>query len=182
MAKLAAVTYGEALYELSVEEKKTDAFYEEVQTLRAVLKENPDFGALMNHPKLTKEEKEASVEAVFKGRVSDELTGFLVLLLKKDRYADLNAILEYFISRVKEEKGIGVAKVSSAIPLTDGQKEEVRKKLLETTSYKEMEIDYQVDDELIGGVVIRIGDRVVDSSIRSRLMQMKRELKDIEIA
>ena len=138
MAKLISKTYGEALFELAVEENKMDTFLAEVQTVLMGLKMNPDLYKLLNHPKISKEEKKEVVENIFKGRVSDEVTGFLTLIITKERYKELDAILEYFIGRVKEEKGIGTAFVTTAVLLNEIQKKQVEEKLLQTTSYKEM--------------------------------------------
>ena len=66
--------------------------------------------------------------------------------------------------------------------LRDEQKARLEKRLLETTSYVEFEMKYSVKPELIGGLVIRIGDRVVDSSIRTQLYEMKRELMKLQLA
>lgn len=181
MAKLIGATYGEALFELAVEEGREDEFLEEVITLKELLDENPDFGKLMNHPKILKEEKLEVLEKVFKGRISRALLGFLHLIVSKDRYGEIDAILDYFISEVKQLKGIGVAYVTTALALNEAKKKEIEDKLLSTTSFKKMEMHYQVEEDLIGGMVIRIGDRVVDSSVRSKLFKMQRELLKTQI-
>ena len=69
-----------------------------------------------------------------------------------------------------------MAYVTSAMELSQARKKEIEEKLLSTTSYKSMEMNYSVDESLIGGLVIRIGDRVVDSSIKTKLEGLKREL------
>ena len=181
MAKLVGATYGEALFELAVEEGREEELMNEVILLRELLSENPDFGKLMNHPKVLKEDKLEVLEAVFKGRVSEELVGFLHLIVSKDRYGEIDSILDYFINEVKQVKGIGVAYVATALDLSEAKKKEVEQKLLSTTSFTRMEMHYQVDESLIGGMVIRIGDRVVDSSIRTRLYEMKKELMKIQL-
>lgn len=181
MAKLISKTYGEALFELAVEENKIEMFLAEVQTVLAGLKMNPDLYKLLNHPKISKEEKTKVVENIFKGRVSDEITGFLTLIIAKERYKELDAILEYFIGRVKEEKGIGTAYVTTAVLLNEIQKKQVEEKLLQTTSYKEMEMFFEVDETLIGGMVIRIKDRVVDSSIKTKLAEIQKTLYKIQL-
>ncbi|MDD3368635.1 MAG: ATP synthase F1 subunit delta [Lachnospiraceae bacterium] len=181
MAKLVSTTYGEALYELAVEENKVDVFQEEIQEVRKVLLENKDFAKLMNHPHILKEEKIKVIENVFKGRISDELTGFFILTVEKDRYSNMNGILDYFIEKVKALKGIGISHVTSAVPLTDSQKKEIEEKLLETTSYKTMEMHYKEDPSIIGGLVIHIGDRVVDSSIQSKLASLEKQLLKIQL-
>ncbi len=181
MAKLISKTYGEALFELAVEEGKVDSFVEEIRTVREALAKNPQFDALMAHPKIPKDEKSALVSNVLKGRISDELAGFFKLLVEKDRYKDKDAILDFFQNKVKEVKGIGTAYVTTAEALREDQKWFVEQKLLTTTKYKQMEMHYAKDPSLIGGMVIRIGDRVVDSSIRTKLSDLHRQLLKIQI-
>ena len=108
--------------------------------------------------------------------------GFLTIVVEKDRQNDLLPVFDYFIRRVKEFKRIGAASVVSAVELSEEQKERLREKLLASTDYVMFEMDYQVDPALIGGMVIRIGDRVVDSSIRTRLYEMKKELLQLQMA
>lgn len=181
MAKLISSTYGEALFELAVEENMVDSVAEEVKAVYASFLENDELSKLLNHPKISRQEKISVIENIYRGRVSDSLTGFLVLIVEKGRDQELAAIFEYFLDKVKEYKGIGVAKVTSAVELSKAQKEQIEKKLLATTDYKSFEMNYQVDQSLIGGLVIRIGDRIVDSSIRTRLDQMARCMQNAQL-
>ncbi|MCI8505781.1 MAG: F0F1 ATP synthase subunit delta [Lachnospiraceae bacterium] len=181
MAKLIAKTYGEALFETALEKKKIDEMYEEAQGIQAVLSENPKLVRLFNHPNIIKEEKLQVVEAVFASRLSQEMTGFLRIVIEKGRQNELDGIFDWFIAKVKEHKKIGIAYVTSAAALSDRQKNQVEKKLLATTAYEAFEIHFSVDESLIGGLVIRIGDRVVDSSIKSRLYEMRKELMKIQL-
>lgn len=181
MAKLVSKTYGDALFELAVEENRTDSLLEEIQMVQAVLNENEDFEKILMHPEISNTEKIQVIEKVFKGHTSDALTGFLRIVVTKGRYKDLPEIFAYFIARVKEYKNIGVAQVTSAVPVTDGQKAKIEKKLLDTTHYETMEIDYKVDESLIGGLMIRIGDRVVDSTIKSKLGKLTANLMKISL-
>lgn len=181
MAKLISKTYGEALYTLAIEENKVDEFFEEVVGVLEILLNNQEFSNLLNHPKIGKEEKEQVMENVFKGRILDELVGFFRLIIIKDRYSEMIPILKYFIAKIKEFKGIGIANVETALPLTEAQKKQIEEKLLETTSFQKMEMHYRVDSALIGGMVIRIGDRVVDSSIRTKLSELQKQLMHIQL-
>lgn len=181
MAKLVSKAYGEALFEIAMEEDRGARFLEEVEEIRRILADNPDFDRLMLHPGVAKPEKLEVIKTVFQGRVSDEMAGFLELVVQKERYGDLQAIFQYFIDKMKEEKRIGIAYVTSAVELSDGQKEQVCAKLLATTSYLTMEMHYAVDPGLIGGMVIRVKDRVVDSSIRTRLNDLTKQLLQIQI-
>jgi len=181
MAKLVSKTYGEALFEIAMEQDKAGELMEEIQGIRQVLKENPELDKMMKHPGIPKQEKVKVVENVFKGRISDELTGFLQIIISKERYGDLQAIFSYFIDKVKEVRKIGVAYVTSAVELSEAQKESVKDKLLETTSYLSMEMHYKVDKSLIAGMVIRIGDRVVDSSVRTKIDELTKQLLQIQL-
>ena len=82
---------------------------------------------------------------------------------------------------VKEEKKIGIAYIATAVELSEAQKEAVMQRLLQTTKYESFEMNYQVDASLIGGMVIRIGDRVVDTSIKTKLYELSKSLKKIQV-
>ena len=157
MAKLISKTYADALFDIAIEENQVDALEKEVTLLCQVLQENPELSSLMNHPQILKEEKVKVAEEIFKNRISDELLGLLRMIILKDRYRELDAVLNQFLCNVKEYKGIGVAQVTSASVLTEAQKKAVEDKLLETTAYDSMEMHYTVDASLIGGLVRQSG-------------------------
>ena len=181
MAKLVSTTYGDALFDLALEENKVDELYEEIQALDRSFQENEELLKLLNHPEVIKEEKLSVIDNVFKGRVSDESVGFLRIIVEKDRYRDIPAIFAHFLHRVKEHKGIGSASVTSAAPLTDAQKKRLTDRLLATTGYNTFETNYTVDPGLLGGMIIRIEDRVMDSSLKSQLDRLTRQLSDMKV-
>ena len=182
MAKLIEGSYGDALFELALEQNELDSVAEQVDVLAQSFAENPELLKLLTHPKISKEEKISVIENIFKGRFSDDIVGFLVVITEKDRGAEIENILRYFQAKVREYKKIGVARVLSATELTKEQKKRVEKKLLQQTSYESFEVDYSVDASLIGGMVIRIGDRVVDSSIRTKLDTMAKNLRKVSLS
>lgn len=181
MAKLVSTTYGDALFDLALEENKVDELYEEIQALDRSFQENEELLKLLNHPEVIKEEKLSVIDNVFKGRVSDESVGFLRIIVEKDRYNDIPAIFAHFLHRVKEYKGIGSASVTSAAELTDDQKKRLTDRLLATTRYNTFETNYTVDPGLLGGMIIRIEDRVMDSSLKSQLDRLTRQLSDMKV-
>jgi len=182
MAKLVSKVYGDALFETAMENDKMDVLYEEACAMVSILREHPEFAGLLSSPQIVKEEKVAIVSQIFSGRVSEELMGGLTIIVEKDRQSETIPILEYFIQRVKDYKKIGIAYVDSAVALNAGQKTNLEQKLLTTTPYVSLEMNYRVDPELIGGLVIRIGDHVVDSSIKTRLYELKKDLLKIQLA
>jgi F-type H+-transporting ATPase subunit delta len=181
MAKLVEKAYGDALFDLSVDSSKVDEMFEEAKAVKNILAENKELMQLLTHPKVDKEEKEKVIENIFKGRVSDDFTGFLLLTVKKDRQKFLIKILDYYIDRVKEYKKIGVATVTTAYEMDDAKKKAIENKLIATTSYETFEITYIVDESLIGGMIIRVGDKVIDSSLRNQIETMSRELYKIRL-
>ena len=182
MAKLISKTYGEALFEVAVERSMVDSLFQEVEAVHAIFRKNEEYVRLLNHPKIPVEQKISMLEEAFKGKASKELTGLLITVAEKGRFSEIDGILSYFEERVREYKKIGTAYVTSAIELTREQKASLEKRLFETTSYHSFRVAYSVDTGLIGGLVIRIGDRVVDSSVRTKLGNMAKELSKIQLA
>ena len=169
------------MFELSLEEKKVDALFEEAKVFLEVIRKDDELLKFMKHPKIVKEEKMKTGKEIFDKNFSGEFAGFLMILVQKDRFGEVEKILEYFIGRIKEYKKIGVAYVSTAAPLSESQKEKVEKRLLETTAYETFEMNYAVDEALLGGMVIRVGDRVVDTSIQNKLKNLSKQLSAIHV-
>lgn len=182
MAKLASTTYGKALFELAVEESKVDLLYDEAKLVIAAFDDNKELGRLLNEPKIDKEEKKEVIKNIFSQSVSDDLMGLLVLMVSKDRQKDIVATLKVFEDKVLEYKKIGTAYVTTAKPLSQELKDKLLDKLLKTTDYVSFNMVYNVDESLIAGMVIRIGDRVIDSSIRHKLDELEKELRKIQLA
>ncbi len=181
MAKLVSQTYGEALVELANEEGIASSMLEEIQSVREILKSNPEFVKLMLHPGIAKQEKLQVVDNVFKGKVSDQLTGLIRIVVENERFKEIDSVFQYYIDKVKESQGIGVVYVTTPLELSDKEKSNVVAKILETTDFKTVEMNYSIDKSLIGGMIIQIGDRYVDSSIRNRLDDLTKELLQIQL-
>lgn len=181
MAKLVSKTYGDALFELALEEKKEDSLLEEAKVFLEVIKKDDELIKFMKHPKIVKEDKMKTGKEIFDKNFSKEFAGFLLVLIQKDRFVEVEKTLEYFVGRMKEHKKIGVAYVSTAAALSDAQKEKVSARLLETTDYETFEMNYTVDESLLGGMVIRVGDRVVDTSIKNKLRELSKQLSALQV-
>jgi F-type H+-transporting ATPase subunit delta len=205
MAKLVSKAYSDALFESVLEDTHTEELqttellfdaeehankkeqagverlYQDSQTLKTQLLENPQFLELLKHPDISKEEKEAVLARVFERWMMPELYGLLRLLVEKDRIGWLLDILEDVSERYKAYMNIGVVYVTSPEQLPENKAKEIEKKILDTTGFETLEMHYQTDPSLIGGLVIRIGDRVVDGSVKTRLENMTRKLKNIQI-
>ena len=181
MAKLVSKTYGDALFELALESNQIDELYGEAKQLLKIVQKNEDLAKMMNHPKIVIEEKQKIVEDVFRDRASREMIGLMVMIIAKGHFNEFDGVLKYFIAQVKEHKKIGTAYITSAMELSLAQKDSVRRKLLETTDYVQFDLIYDIDPSLIGGVVIRIGDRVVDGSGKSKQARLTSELSKAKL-
>ena len=181
MAKLVSKVYGDALFEAARDCGKMDEIFEEVQSIGVILEENAELQKILGNPRVMREDKEQMIETIFRGRVSNEIVELMKLMIEKGRYSKIDSVFEYFIGLVKEEKKIGIAYIATAVELSEAQKEAVMQRLLQTTKYESFEMNYQVDASLIGGMVIRIGDRVVDTSIKTKLYELSKSLKKIQV-
>ena len=181
MAKLISKTYGEALFELAVEEEKTEVMLEEITGIKEIFVNHPDYLKFLIHPRISVEDKITSVKEVFDGKIDSQILGFLEIIISKSRTDSMMEILDYFLDRIKAFKGIGVCYVTTPVPLSENKKEAICKKLLDTTSFKEMEMHYDIEPSLLGGMQIRIGDRVVDSSIQTKLNRLQKDLLKVQV-
>ena len=105
----------------------------------------------------------------------------MTVMVTKGRQEEIISVLSYFIELVKEEKKIGTVEVTSSVELDSEQKKQVENKLLATTKYQSLEMNFKVDETLIGGMIIRIGDRVVDGSVKTKLYNLSRELRNVQL-
>ncbi|MCH5251451.1 MAG: F0F1 ATP synthase subunit delta [Lachnospiraceae bacterium] len=182
MAKLVSKVYGDALFSLALEENKLESIWKESVLMKQILEENPEFLSVLCHPEMTQEKKTSALLDVFGQDVSKEIMGLLNIMVKKGRIGEINSVLDYFDVQVKEYLKIGVVEVSTPMPLSEDQKKQIENKLLEVSEYETVSVDYQVDESLLGGIVIRIGNRVLDNSIRSKLDTMARELSKVKLS
>lgn len=180
MAKLVSKVYSDALFEAARD--NLDVVYDEICLLQDVFLKNPNIKSILTAPKVSKREKWEMVCNMFESRVSDTTMGFLHIVMEKNRQAQLEEIFVAFIARVKEHRKIGIAYVKSAIVLNDVWKKAIKEKLLKTTAYTSFEIHYEVDESLIGGLQIRIGDRIIDSTISHHLYELKKDLMNMQLA
>ena len=181
MAKLVSKVYGDALFSLALEEDRLDEIWDAVKGLQTALEENKEFMEIMAHPEMTQEKSRDLVESAFQGKLSETMMGFLQILVKKGRFGEILPVLDHFQSEAKEYIKIGVVYVTTPTELTQGQRSNVEERLRATSGYDSLEMNYIVEPKLLGGIRIRIGDRVVDNSIQTKLEEMTRSLAKVRV-
>lgn len=176
MAKLVSKVYGDAYVSVVSEKNNLIDALEEIKLLKNILLENDEIIELLDSPKLDDEEKTAFIKGIFENHISVDSLGFLLTVIEKKRQTELLPIVDYVIDCIKELLLIGKATITTALELDDAKKERIVDELLKTSHYKSLEVEYVVDNSIIGGIVIRIGDRVVDSSVKTRIEKMRKML------
>ena len=181
MAKLVSKVYGDALFELAVEEDRLKPVWDEVRAVVQALTDNPDFLPTLRHPDMSMEKKQALLKEIFGSELSHDVMGLLDVLVRKNRIGELEKVLLHFDERAKEREHIGIVEVRTPSALSDSDRKKVEARVLEVTEYASLEMNYIVDESLLGGMVIRIGDQVLDNSIRSKLEAMSRQLGTVRL-
>ena len=181
MAKLVSTVYGDALFSLALEKDELDVIWEEVKTIRQAVEENKEFLKLLSHPYMTEDKKCSLLKEVFGDALSQDTMGLLHVMVRKGRIGELLSVLDYFDEQAKAYKKIGVVFVTTPIAMTDSQKQQVEERLRKTTPYETLEMNYQVDKSILGGIIIRIGDQILDNSIRSQMESMSRKLMNVKL-
>lgn len=170
-----ASRYAVALFDLGQEKSKLDIFQEEMKTLRKVTLENRSLENVLNHPRIPADRKKEMVTESFKG-FSDEVIHTLHLLIDRHRTDIMLPLADQFLEKVHTYQGVQEATVYSVRELSEDEKQRLSQTFAPKVGKDSLIIDNRVDPDLLGGVRIRIGNRIFDGSVRGKLDQMEREL------
>ncbi len=169
--------YASALYDLAAETKAVSAVEKDLDSLGAALRESSELAALIRNPRVTRAAAGQAVASVAKLlKVSALTTKFLGVLAANGRLAALPEIVRAFAAIAAAARGEVTADVTSAHALSADQLKALAAKLKEREG-REIKIRSSVDPELLGGLVVRIGSRQIDSSIRTRLNSLAQAMK-----
>jgi F-type H+-transporting ATPase subunit delta len=169
----AGARYAAALFSIAKERGQTDAWASQIQKLGALVDE-PGAMRVLTAPGLSIRQKQEAIESVA-GPLAREVSSLLTLLLERKRIDQLPALAEAFADLVRQAKGNELAEVTTAVPLNDADRQSVAAWLTRYLGHA-VEVRYGVDPEIIGGVVARVGDQLIDGSVRSRLEALRRTL------
>jgi len=178
MAKLVAKTYSDALFEVGIENNSLEVLLEELSFIEETFKEYPDFLELFRTPRVSIEERKATMQMIFGEKISEEMMNFLKIILDKRRASEIFEIKNEFKHAVHRHNNILEATVISTVVLTEEQTEKIVKNMSAVTG-SEILITNKVDETLIGGVVIYVGDKVIDGSVKKKLNDLKEELAQV---
>jgi F-type H+-transporting ATPase subunit delta len=161
--------YATAVFELAVEGKAMDAVAGDLAALKAMMKASPDLTRLVRAPVFSHDDQKKGMAAILSQMGANPLTvQFIFLLAAKRRLFILTDIITAFDAMVARSKGEVRAEVTSARPLSDGELAKL-KEVLKAKLAREPKLETHVDPTLLGGLIVKVGSRMIDSSIRTKL-------------
>jgi F-type H+-transporting ATPase subunit delta len=172
-----ALRYANAVFELAAEERAIEAVESDFQQLKTMLHDSPELARLVRSPLFSREDQARGMEAVLAQVGVSDLTRKLVLLLaQKRRLFALADIIRAFEELLARHRGEVAAEVTSARPLSNEETTELRRMLNDKLG-REPRLTTHVDPRLLGGLVLKLGSRMIDSSLRSKLDGLRAAMK-----
>jgi F-type H+-transporting ATPase subunit delta len=173
MYEYLARRYAVALYEVAEEKNKTDEYINDLKQIITLIKENYDLSQVINHPKISTSKKIEIFKQVFEGKIDKEIISFLLILIEKDRITELETVI-FQMEKVRLEKNNEVvAVVKTVVPLNDNERTSLVDKL-KAKYKKSIILKESIDLSILGGVYVRVGDDVIDGTVKNKINEMKK--------
>lgn len=167
--------YGKALFELAEEEQVLDSVFHDVQTLREVIVDVPELRLILNNPNVPTVEKQQLLHSLL--QEMEEVTRHSFLVITENHHLlELPFIFDAFEEAYYESKRILKATVTTVVPLTSRQKEQLSKKLIQQFGYETVAFYEQIDSSILGGVILEMKHQIIDGSVKTRLETLKKAL------
>ncbi|MGN0993790.1 MAG: ATP synthase F1 subunit delta [Butyricicoccus sp.] len=175
LASIVSERYALSLYEVAKAEGLAEQFLEELRGVAGVFEEYPDYLKVLVIPSIAFEEKKTSLNEVFAGRVHPYMLNFLMLITEKGRVGAIAEMAEAYKELYYFEEGICEVVAVTAAPMTAGNLEKLKEKM-ESVTGKKVVLNNKVDPKVIGGIMVRIENKQIDATIKTRLNELARQL------
>lgn len=170
-----AQKYARAIFEVAAEEGQLREFGAQLAEVNKVITSQPDLQAFISNPQVQTEAKKEVIDKLFKEDLTGFVYNFIMLLIDKRRETLLKEIVAAYQKMANQAQNIVEAKVTVASALTKAQEARLIQKLQETTG-KTVVVDTTVDKGILGGVIVRIGDKLIDGSVMRQMQALKAQL------
>jgi F-type H+-transporting ATPase subunit delta len=171
--KGSAVTpYADALMSLAQSQNLTDEFGNNCADLLGMLDGSPELTQILSNPIVKIADKKAILGKVVGSTIHPFMVNFLMILVERRRISNLAEICQRYQAALRKLKGTVLAEVTSAVALTEAQTQSIRDRVQGLTSANNVEIAATVDPDIIGGVIIKFGSQVIDSSLRAEIRRL----------
>jgi F-type H+-transporting ATPase subunit delta len=171
--------YASALFALAQDERVTDKVAGELDGLNAIIAGSPDLGRLVSSPLFSAKDQARALDQVMaKANISGITANFVRLVAAKRRLFVLADMIRAYRQLNDAAKGVTRAEVTAAHPLNDGQIADLKSQLRDTTRGKSVDVSVRVDPAIIGGLIVKLGSRMVDGSLRTKLNAIRTRMKE----
>jgi F-type H+-transporting ATPase subunit delta len=172
--------YARALYALATESKNIDVIHADLTALAELVSEHQDLKKFIDSPILSRQEQKFAITAILEKAGADALTvKFVGTLAVNGRLSVLLRVSRAFFEEHARRRGQISAEVVSAVPLDNSRREFVEKTVARLAGSDNLSLSMRVDPSLIGGLVVRIGSRMVDTSIKTKLSRLETAMKGV---
>jgi F-type H+-transporting ATPase subunit delta len=173
-----ASRYVKSLLGLAVEQNAVEQVNNDMNLFASTVEMSNEFTLMLQSPIIPHDKKRAILERLFTGKVHPLTMAIIDILTKKNREPLLPAIAKEFHNAYNEYKGIGKATITTTVPMDASLREEIKSIVKKLSAKKDVELIEKVDKDLVGGFVLNVGDRQIDTSIKSRLSALKLKFKE----
>ena len=177
----AARRYAKALFNAALATGSVEAAGAGLGEVVTAAQGSPQLMTVLRHPLISRERKTAILRTLFAGSLNPLVENFLFLLVEKDRAGIIETVNEEFAHLVDAHQGIANAEAVSAVELDSAQRDSLQQQLEAATGMR-IRLVTKVDADLLGGLVVRVGDRMIDGSVASQLQRMRESLKQVKVS
>lgn len=178
--QLVARRYAHGLFELTQERKASDAVQKDFEDLGNILRADDSLIQFLAAPQLLDSDKHAVIDKIFKGRVDENLYGLIHLLVAKHRTDFIVEIADEYEKLYNASRGIVGTRLITAVPLKDEEINAIRAKLNKLTGHQ-IDLEPEVDEKIIAGVIAIVGDKIIDRSVRHELDVLRDQLMELKV-
>ena len=172
--------YGQSLYDLAAEENLTDDILGEMEAVKGIFKENPEYITLLSEPSVPKKERLQLVDESLGSSLTPYHLNFIKILIEKGLLREYSACYKRYRKTDNESHGIAEALVTTAVALSDAQLSQLKEKL-EKVSGKRVLLEQKVDADILGGVRVDLEGQLFDGSVKGRLSELRRRVDETVI-
>jgi len=174
-ASLTAFTYAQSILDLANEQKQAEAIGQELASLKQIIDQNPQIREVFTNPAISADERDQLLQRVFKGKISPLLFNTLGVLNQHDRLGLISQIAQAYEELLEKQLGKVEVDLTVAQKLDAKQLDEAKRRISQALG-RDAIVHQYVDDGIIGGMIMRVGDKLIDSSVRYQLAAMKKQL------
>nr|WP_300006060.1 F0F1 ATP synthase subunit delta [Tissierella sp.] len=180
MAELVGKRYASSLFDVAVDLKKIDDFHSQLEFIKNIFNSESKLITILEHPRISRGEKKTLVEDIFKKNISQEILNFLFIIIDKRREDSLMDIIKEYNNFFKEYKGILDVEAVTAVPMEE-EKQQRLKLVLKGKFHKEINLSNRVDPSIIGGVLLKLDEKLIDSTLKHELKEMESMINGISL-